>query len=153
MLNSSYNRKVTLEAYIDQLKYRYKSTITEIQSLVKKKNELSNDFNISSNKISQIKIKIYKDFKQFNATETEQNIKYLLKARADYDYAKTHIIFINQYLIQYQKLNNSNKKLLDTLINNKDAIVKNTQIVIPDTGITALKKLNLIIDEKEYKAQ
>jgi hypothetical protein len=39
------------------------------------------------------------------------------------------------------------------LINNKEAIIKNTQIVIPDTWISALKKLNLVIDEKDYKSK
>ena len=47
----------------------------------------------------------------------------------------------------------SNKKLLDTLINNKDIIVKWTKVVIPSTWIEALRKLDLIVDEKDYKAK
>lgn len=148
MLKSSYSRSEVLESYIDQLKYRYKWTIIEMQSLLKKKEELTNDYKISSARIDKIKIKIDKDFREFNSSEIDKNIEIFLESKSDYNYAKTHIIFINQYLKQYQSLNNSNKKLLDTLINNKEAIVKNSQIVIPSTGIEVLKKLDLIIDEK-----
>ena len=153
MISSSYNKKETLEAYIEQLKYRYNNANAQMRILIKKKNELSIDLKTSWEKINIIKQKIDSDFKKFDAKATENNINDLLIAKAEYNYAKTHIIFINQYLKQYQNLNNSNKKLLDTLINNKKAIIKNTQIVIPDTWIEALKKLDLIVDEKEYKAK
>lgn len=151
MISSSYNKSETLDSYIEQLKYRYKDAITNIKTLITKKNQLSSDLKISSEKINKLKIKIDSDFRKFNANETTKNIDNLLVAKAEYEYAKTHIIFINQYLKQYQSLNNSNKKLLDTLINNKEAIIKNTQIVIPNTWIKDLKKLNLIVDEKKNK--
>jgi len=148
MLDSSYNRSEVLESYIDQLKYRYKWTIIEMQSLLKKKEQLSKNYKKAADEIKKLKIKIDKDFRELNSSETDKNIKNLLDAKNDYNYNKTHIIFINQYLKQYQALNNSNKKLLDALINNKEAIVKNSQIVIPSTGTEVIRKLNLIIDEK-----
>jgi hypothetical protein len=81
-------------------------------------------------------------------SQTNDNIKVLLEARADNNYAKTHIIFTNQYLKQYESLNNSNSKLLNVLINNKEALIRNSKVVIPKTGVEVLRKLNLIIDEK-----
>jgi hypothetical protein len=133
MISSSYNKRETLNAYIEQLKYRYNNANAQSRILVKKKTQLSQDLKISGERINIIKKKIDSDFKKFDAKATEKNINDLLVLKAEYNYAKTHIIFINQYLKQYQNLNNSNKKLLDTLINNKEAIIKNTQIVIPDT--------------------
>ena len=119
-----------------------------MHSLLKKKAQLSKDLKSSQIEIKNIKIKIDKDFKNFNSVETEKNIENFLNAKANYNYNYTYIIFINQYLNQYKHLNNANKKLLDTLINNKEALVRNTHIVIPSTGIKNLKKLNLIINEK-----
>jgi len=153
MISSSYNKKETLEAYIEQLKYRYNNANAQMRILIKKKNELSINLKESWEKINFIKKKIDSDFKKFDSKATEKNISDLLVLKAEYNYAKTHIIFINQYLKQYQNLNNSNKKLLDTLINNKEAIIKNTKIVIPNTGIKTLRKLDLIVDEKDYKAK
>lgn len=148
MLQSSYNRAEFLDSYIDQLKYRYKWTIIDIQSLINKKAELIKDFESSSKKIQKIKIKIDKDFRGLDYSQTNDNIKVLLEARADNNYAKTHIIFTNQYLKQYESLNNSNSKLLNVLINNKEALIRNSKVVIPKTGVEVLRKLNLIIDEK-----
>ena len=148
MLQSSYNRAEFLDSYIDQLKYRYKWTIIDIQSLIKKKAELTKKFKSSSEKIKKIKIKIDKDFRDLNYSQTNNNIKALLEARGDYNYTKTHIIFTNHYLKQYENLNNSNRKLLNVLINNKEALIRNSKVVIPKTGIEVLRKLDLIIDEK-----
>ena len=153
MISSSYNKAETLEAYIEQLKYRYNNANSNIKLLLKDKNTLSSDLKASSQKINLLKNKIDSDFKKFDEKATQKNIDDLLIEKAKYNYAKTHIIFINQYIKQYQNLNNSNKKLLDTLINNKEAIVKNTKIVIPNTWIKTLRKLDLIVDEKEYKAK
>jgi hypothetical protein len=64
---------------------------------------------------------------------------------------KTNIIFINEFLKRYSYLNNYNKLLLDTLINNKDIISKNSYLVIPDSWNRLLRKFNLIYSESEYK--
>jgi hypothetical protein len=84
-------------------------------------------------------------------SQTDINIEKILKYKWEYNYNNTHIVFINQYLKQYQVLNASNRKILDTLINNKEAIIRNTKIVIPSTWIKELRRLKIIIDEKEFK--
>jgi hypothetical protein len=38
------------------------------------------------------------------------------------------------------------------LINNKDAIIKEAYVVIPDTWVEFLRDFNLLYDESEYKA-
>ncbi|MBT3726873.1 hypothetical protein HOG21_04145 [bacterium] len=63
------------------------------------------------------------------------NIEKYLELKKEYYYSKTYIIYINHFLERYNFLNNYNKRLLDTLINNKDALIKNTYIVLPDSGI------------------
>jgi len=57
-----------------------------------------------------------------------------LKLKQENTNALTYIIFINKFLNYYVILNEYNKKVLDTLINNKEILIKNTQLVIPDTG-------------------
>ena len=148
LISSSYNKRETLDAYIDQLKYRYSNSNAQIQLLLKKKQALSNDLKKTNDTISKLKKKIDLDFRKFDAKSTQKNIDNLLVLKAEYNYARTYIILINQYINQYKGLNNSASILLNTLVNNKDAIIKNTHILIPKTWITTLKKLNLIVDEK-----
>ncbi len=151
MLDESYNRRETLEIYIEQLKYRYTQSIKSLDILSEKRKEYLQNMNIAGKKINNIKIKITKDFRNADARATNKNIEDYLSLKQEYTYARTHLIFINQYIKQYNYLNNYNKKVLDTLINNKDIISKNSFVVIPSTGTETLKRMNLIFSEQEYK--
>jgi len=153
MLKSSNNKRETLDAYIDQLWYRYKLATRNKQELQKKKTELQTQLTKSIEKINKIKARINIDFKAFDANNTNRNIDWYLRAKWEYNYARTHLIFINQYIKQYEYLNNYNKSVMDALINNKDIISKNSYVVIPDTWTQVLKKMKLIIPEKEFKAE
>jgi len=151
MLNQSYDRSETLDAYIAQLEYRYKKTLEVSKILNMQKDELEKTLNKASNNIENIKVKISNDFKKFDSTATIENIDNYLVEREEYTYARTYIIFINKFLSYYNILNWYNKKLLDTLINNKEIIVKNTQIIIPDTWTDILRKMDLIYTEEDWK--
>ena len=153
MLASSNNKGDTLDAYIDQLSYRYKLATTNKQDLQKKRTELQNQLTESVAKVDKIKARINIDFKAFDADNTNRNIDWYLLAKQEYNYARTHLIFINQYIKQYEYLNNYNKTVLDALINNRDAISKNSYVVIPDTWTEVLRDLNLIINESDFKAE
>lgn len=153
MLKSSNNKRETLDAYIDQLWYRYKLAIRNKQELQKKRTELQAQLTKSVEKINKIKARINVDFKAFDANNTNRNIDWYLRAKWEYNYARTHLIFINQYIKQYEYLNNYNKTVMDALINNKDIISKNSYVVIPSTWTQVLKKMNLIISEADFKAE
>lgn len=153
MLQSSNHKRETLDAYIQQLTYRYKLATTSITELQTKKTQLQTQLTESVEKVNKIKARINVDFKAFDADNTNRNIDWYLRAKWEYNYARTHLIFINQYIKQYQYLNNYNKTVLDALINNKDVISKNSFVVIPDTGTDVLKKMNLIITESDFKAE
>lgn len=153
LLGRSYNRWDTLDAYIDQLKYRYSLSIEKMKELLAEKNQLSEKMQSASTQADSYKQAISTSFSQYDYQQNQAAIEAFLQSKADYESARTHIIIINQYLKQYQSLNEYNKKLLDTLINNRDAIIKNAYVVIPDTGTEVLQKMNLIISEENYKAQ
>ena len=153
MLQSSNHKRETLDAYIQQLTYRYKLATTSITELQTKKTQLQTQLTESVEKVNKIKARINVDFKAFDADNTNRNIDWYLRAKWEYNYARTHLIFINQYIKQYQYLNNYNKTVLDALINNKDVISKNSFVVIPDTWSEVLKKMNLIITESDFKAE
>lgn len=61
-------------------------------------------------------------------------------------------MFVNKFITTYSILNDYNKKLLDTLINNREALIKNVTIVLPDTGNELMGKLKLLQSEADYKA-
>jgi hypothetical protein len=87
----------------------------------------------ASSKIEILKKKIEKDFSDNNSKESLKNIDSYLELKKEYYYARTYIVYINHFLSEYNYLNKYNKLLLDTLINNKDALIKDAYVVIPDS--------------------
>jgi len=148
---SSYGKSRTLNALIDQLEFRYTLWVKNITKLNQQKSIFLNSLNSSSTEIEALKQKIGSDFKWNKSKESLDNIEKYLELKKEYYYSKTYIIYINHFLERYNFLNNYNKRLLDTLINNKDALIKNTYIVLPDSGIWLLKEFDLIKNEAEIK--
>ena len=148
---SSYGKSRTLNALIDQLEFRYTLWVKNITKLNQQKSIFLNSLNSSSTEIEALKQKIGSDFKWNKSKESLDNIEKYLELKKEYYYSKTYIIYINHFLERYNFLNNYNKRLLDTLITNKDALIKNTYIVLPDSGIWLLKEFDLIKNEAEIK--
>jgi len=151
LLDTSYDKPRILDAFIDQLEYRYTLWVQNIKTLSEQKSVFLNDMNSTNSKIELLKKKIERDFSENNAEESLANIDTYLELKKQYYYARTYIVYINHFLSEYNYLNNYNKLLLDTLINNKDALIKDSFVVIPDSWTALLKNFNLIYDENEYK--
>lgn len=152
LLSSSTDRSFALNAFIAQLEYRYKSANSNAQKLTTQKQELLKAFEQSNKEIEKLKLKIWDDFSTFNNKETIRNIDNYLEVKQENTHANTYIVFIDKFLHYYEILNDYNKKVLDTLINNKEILIKNTQVVIPDTGWELLKQLQLLYTEEEWKS-
>ena len=153
LINNSFDKPRTLNAFIDQLEYRYTIWIINAKKLTEQKSIFNQNMIAINWKIEALKAKIEKDFKENNAEESLENINQYLELKKQYYYSRTYIIYINHFLSEYNYLNKYNKLLLDTLINNKDALIKNAYVVIPDSWSSLLKKFDLIYDENQIKSK
>lgn len=151
LLSSSNDREFALNSFIAQLEYRYKAASENMNKLNSQKIELLKAYENSNKEIDSLKTKIWSDFWNFNNTQTIKNIDHFLEIKKENTNALTYIVFVNKFIDYYTTLNNYNKKVLDTLINNKEILIKNTQVVIPDTGWELLKQLKLLYTEEEWK--
>ncbi|USN58980.1 MAG: hypothetical protein H6767_02620 [Candidatus Peribacteria bacterium] len=152
LLDASYDRPATLDAYIAQLEFRYKQGVESANTLVTQRASLEQTMTDVNTKIENLKLKIGEDFSSSKDMETLQNIDEYLRLKQEYNYARTYAIFINKFIAQYNFLNEYNKVLLDTLINNRVAIIKSSFVVIPDSGEELLRKLNLLYEENDFKS-
>ena len=153
LLNTSADRKNTLEGFISQLELRYKNSAISVQSLEKQKTLLVAKIEKNQANIAAIKASMEKNFGLAQAAETLKDVERYYVLRAEYTEMFTDIVFINQFLKQHNFLNNYNKVILDTLINNKEAIINQNYVVIPDSGNQYLRPLELIFDEADIKAK
>jgi len=151
LLNSSYDKPRILNAFIEQLEFRYVIWGQNIKKLNEQKAVFTNNMTTSNSKIEILKQKIATDFKDNNSAWSLENIDKYLELKQEFYYSRTYIVYINHFLAEYNYLSNYNKLLLDTLINNKDALIKDTFVVIPDSGTQLMKQFNLIYTEAELK--
>ena len=151
LLDSSYDKPRILNAFIEQLEFRYTLWIKSIQNLNQQKTVFLNNMNSVNAKIETLKIKIEKDFRSNNSNESLLNIEEYIELKKEFYYSRTYIIYINHFLSEYNYLSEYNKLLLDTLINNKDALIKDAFVVIPDSGTQLLRNFNLLYTEEDYK--
>jgi hypothetical protein len=133
ILDQSKNRAEILDALIEQFEFRYEKSVKQIISLNEQKAIFEREMNEANSQIEILKVKINTDYKKRDSVASKENITNYLEQKNKYNYARTYIIYINHFLSDYVSLNDYNKKLLDTLINNKDAIVKEAYVVIPSS--------------------
>lgn len=153
LLTQSSDRKTALENHISGLESGYKNAALSSANLQKLKELFLSELETTSNSIESIKTQMATNFSASDAESTLEDADTYFDFRNTYTEVFTDIVFINQFLKQYEFLNAYNKGLLDTLINNKKALIEGSYVVIPDSGDEFLKPLHLIYDEAEIKAQ
>lgn len=154
LIGNSLNKQEVLEAYISQLEFRYETAINNQKNLIKQKELFTVSMAEANAEILKVKNKITVDFNANDAQASIENIDSYLEHKKKFYFARTYNIYINQFLREYQYLNGYNKNLLDVLINNKEAIIKDAYLIVPDNGwLESLKALDLLFEESDFKAQ
>lgn len=151
ILNKSNNRKNTLDNLINWLVLRQKNAIKNYNTLLSQKNILLKEYNLNNKKIEKLKKDLLIKYNETKTNETINLIEDYYKLKNKEIVLHTNIVFINNFLKEYDILNKYNSILLDTMVNNKDIIYKNSYLVIPSSWTNILKKLNLILDEKTFQ--
>lgn len=152
LLDSANDREAMLESFLDQLRYRYTATNTYLGTLSSQVKELQSAVAASDQSIESIKNNMTSAYKNLDYDKTEELLNDYLAEKQKNTYARTYLVFLGKFIATYQTLNNYNKTLLDTLINNREALIKNVTVVLPDSGANLMKPLNLIKTEAEWKA-
>jgi hypothetical protein len=101
------------------------------KNIIKQRDVFINSINAASNEISNLKIKIANDFKNGDSKGSLENIDKYLELNQKLNFAKIYISYINHFIDQYNFLNNYSKNLAEVLISNRDAIIKDSYVVVP----------------------
>ncbi len=151
LLDNSSNRKDSIESIISWFEFRYKTASKNRNILNNYRNLLIQEMNDITLKIEILKTKMNNDAKKYLSKESIENINSYTIYKKEYNYNKVKVVYINHFLRQYDFLNKYTKIILDTLINNKEAIINKWRIVLPDSWDSLIKKFDLIYSEEEWK--
>ncbi len=153
LLDSAQDRESMLESFLDQLKYRYTSTDQYLTTLGSQARELQGVVTTSNASIESTKTALTASYKNLDYDKTEELLNNYLDEKQKNTYANTYLVFIGKFITTYKTMNAYNKILLDTIINNKEALIKSSTVVLPDSGTNLMKQLNLVKTEAEWKAR
>lgn len=151
MIQNTNDRAKTLEWIYNQLRLRYNSTAERIKILEKQKEILVKEYNSIDSKITESKKKISENYKKIDTVWVNSEIENFLELKNDQNLVRTYIVFINNFLNNYNALNRYSWNLLNSLAINKDAIEKWSYVVLPNSGNEILKEYGLLLTEDEYK--
>jgi hypothetical protein len=152
LLDESTDRASTLDEHIDILKSYYIRTSERTVLLTEQSRELQTVLTDARTLTESAKITMETTYKSFESKGVESVITAYVSAKTTESQARVYLAYVERFQRAYGILQGQNKLILDTLINNRDALVSQSVVVIPDSGSDLLKKLNLIVTEDDYKA-
>ena len=151
LLSSSSNKSKALDSFVSQLELRYKNGVQNGRALEIQVAKLEADMAAALEKVAQHKAEMSAGLKAHDTDAIMIAMDNYLIETNNYNIAQSNLMFARYFVQKYLEFSVKNKVLLDTLINNKDALSNGSFIVIPDSGTDLLKSLNLIFDESDIK--
>lgn len=143
----------TLETLITQLELRYKTWNANISVLNNYISKLNSNLSDNQNEVNVLKEKIALDYKNFDSEASIENVSSYVDLKRDYSNSRIVAAYCGNFMRQYVFLNSYNKRILDTLINNKEALINEWKVVIPDSWSQLTRELELLYDEEEWKSE
>lgn len=141
MLDSSGNRASALDNHISLLKSYYLKTQDQLNIIADQKRELQAILSESIDAQKGAKNTLQKSYNSFEYSGVDAAIDNYLIAKNTDSRAKIYMIYLERFERSYRALQNKNKKVLDAVLNNREAIIRQNIVVIPDTGTDIIKEL------------
>jgi hypothetical protein len=151
MLDQAPSREVALDDHIALLRGYGNRTNERMRSLGEQIAELQAIISANKESIAQSQALMTSSYTSLDYAWVDRAISTYADARSSDSRAVLYLSYLDRFQRMYTSLQAQNRKILDTLINNRDAIIKRAIIVIPDSGTEMMRELNLIQSESEYK--
>jgi len=152
LLDQSSDRTKALDEHIEILKSYYTRTADRILLIENQITELNMILTSATQATTVAKTTMEEKYKAFEYTGVDTVIDDYVNAKNQENRSKVYLAYLQRFQRAYGILQWQNKIILDTLINNREALIKQSVVVIPDSGSDLLKKMGLIQTEEEAKS-
>lgn len=133
MLEESNDRATTLDEHVEILKSYYTKTNERIAMLREQSTELQRVISESTTLTEEAKANMETKYKAFEYDGVDSVIDNYVQAKNDENRARVYLTYVERFQRGYTILQAQNRKILDTLINNRDAIIKQVVVILPDS--------------------
>ncbi len=152
LLDQSTDRTKALDEQIDLLKSFYLKTQDRNATLDEQIGDLKNTLTSATSNVAQAKADMETKYKNFEYDGVDIVIANYVSAKNNESQANVYLAYLQRFQKGYAILQAKNKVVLDTLINNHEALIKRATVVIPDSGNNLLKDLWLLQSEADFKS-
>ncbi len=153
LLDQSNDRAVTIDEEIELLKSYFDDGASRLEMLNIQIQELKSTLSEAKQLTVKNKWDIITAYKALDYDTIENTIDTYVTEQQKWLYSSTYLSFLTSFQKSILALQTKNAKILDTITNNREALIKRTIVVLPDSWTEVLKELQLIQTEEEYKSK
>lgn len=153
LLDNAIDRKTALNEHISLLKSYYNRTLERLSLLNEQIADLRGIITTSATAISTSKWVMQRSYDWYDYSGVDKAIDTYIWAKNTDTRAQVYLVYLEKFKKSYTTLQIKNLKLIDTLVNNKDALIKRSTVVVPNSGSDIIKTLKLIQTESEYNIE
>lgn len=153
LLDNAIDRRTSLNEHISLLKSYYNRTLERLSLLNEQIADLRGIISESTIAIDKSKWVMQRSYDWYDYSGVDKAIDTYIWAKNTDTRAQVYLVYLEKFKKSYTTLQIKNLKLIDTLENNKDALIKRSTVVIPNSGSELIKTLKLIQTESEFKTE
>ena len=153
LLDGSIDRASTLNEHISLLKSYYNKTLERLTIINEQIIDLNAIISETTSTTNTAKSTMQTSYDEYDYSGVDGAIDSYVSAKNRDTRARVYLVYLERYKKSYATLQAKNLKLIEVLTNNKEALIKRSTVVIPDSGTELVRALKLIQTESEANTQ
>ena len=149
LLDSAADRSTALSEHVSLLKSYYNRTQERLSVISEQIWDLQGIITQSTSTTAGAKTAMQTSYVGYDYTSVDGAIDSYVTAKNTDTRARVYLIYLENFRTSYTALQVRNLRLIDVLSNNRDALIKRSTVVIPDSGTDIIRTLKLIQTEAE----
>jgi hypothetical protein len=152
MLDGATDRTIALDEYMSILREYGNRTNERLIILDEQIADLNAIITKSAADTTAAKANMQSSYNNLDYTSVDVAIATYTEAKQADIRARVYLVYLENFRSLYTKLQTKNRQILEALSTNREALIKHSRIIIPNSGTDILKELDLIQTEAEAKA-
>lgn len=150
-LDSSPDRQATLKAHMELLNKHYNLAQDNLKGLDISRKEITTALGEITTRVNSARTQVDNSFAKLDPSDVDEYVGEYISAKEDERYTQTYLVLTDRLRERYAKLQSYNSLLIQTIANNREALIAWVSVVMPAQGNDFMDDLWLIKTEAQKK--
>ena len=150
-LDSAPDRQAALKAQLELLNKHYSLAQDNLKGLDLSRKEITATLSEITTRVNNARSKVDNSFAKLDPSDVDEYVGEYISAKEDERYAQTYLVLTDRLRERYAKLQSYNSLLIQTLANNREALIAGVSVVMPAQWSDFMDDLGLIKTEAQKK--